>query len=223
MEKKIHVTGDGSHTLFVPELNEFYHSAKGAYSESMHVFINRGLKEVTNRKKLNILEIGFGTGLNCLLTFIEAEKNDLHVFYDALEPYPLDWDLVSKLNYTSIIQYNDAEKLLKTFHQSEWDSWVDFNDWFSLRKSKIRIEDVKLDFDNYDLVYYDAFGPGVQSEMWMRKNFLKVFQSMKRGGVLVTYCAKGQVRRDMENTGFFVERLPGTSAGKREMIRAFKK
>ncbi len=220
-ESRIHKTADGSNTLFVPELNESYHSAKGAYRESVHVFINLGLQKVANNKNINILEVGFGTGLNCLLSFIEAEKQSLRVFYDAIEPFPLDWDLVSKLNYSSMITYPGTEKLLEAFHQADLGKWIKLNELFKLRKIFSKIEDVLLPAKNYDLVYYDAFGPKAQPEMWKTEIFNKIFQSMKPGGVFVTYCAKGQVRRDLEITGFTVERLPGPP-GKREVLRGVR-
>ncbi len=222
MEKRIHITGDGSYTIFVPGLDEFYHSVKGAYSESMHVFINLGFKKFTDYKSINIFEVGFGTGLNCLLTFIESENQGIEIFYDALEPFPLNSNIISKLNYSSITDYPDSEKWLKSFHESGTGKWIDLDERFSLRKNIVKIEDVRLAAANYDLVYYDAFGPKAQPEMWTRDNFLKIFDSMKQNGVLVTYCSKGQVRRDLQNTGFVVERLSGPP-GKREVLRAVKK
>ncbi len=220
-ERKVHKTADGSNTLFVPGLNEFYHSVEGAYRESVHVFINLGLQKVAYSKNINILEVGFGTGLNGLLSFIEAEKQSLRVFYDALEPFPLEWDLVSKLNYSSITAYPDTEKILEAFHQADLCKWINLNELFKLRKIISKIEDVLLPAKNYDLVYYDAFGPKAQPEMWKPEVFKKIFQSMKPGGVFVTYCAKGQVRRDLEITGFTVERLPGPP-GKREVLRGMR-
>jgi len=222
MKANIHITGDGSHTLFVPALNEFYHSAKGAFSESMHVFINLGFYSVANSAIINILEVGFGTGLNCLLTFIEAREKKNKIFYDALEPFPLQWDLVSKLNYSSIISFRDSEKWMEKIHRCDTCRWINLTDRFSIRKRVMKIEEAELQAENYDLVYYDAFGPNAQPEMWKLYNFKKIFYSLKRGGILVTYCAKGQVRRDLQSAGFFVERLPGPP-GKREVLRAKKK
>ncbi len=219
--KKIYKTGDGSHTLFVPELNEFYHSAKGAYSESMHVFIGLGFNSVSSTGDIHIFEVGLGTGLNCLLTFIEAEKRNLRVIYQGLEPFPLDWDLVSNLNYSSILDYPETDILLKKIHQFDTGRWYDVSKHFSLKKVKEKIEDAELEPCKYNLVYYDAFGPKAQPEIWNQENFEKMFHCMKEGGVLVTYCAKGQVRRDMQSAGFRVERLPGPP-GKREVLRAVK-
>ncbi len=222
MERRIHVTGDGSNTLFVPELNEFYHSAKGAYSESMHVFIDSGFKKVAEHGNINILEVGFGTGLNCLLTLVEAVNQNISVFYDSLEPFPLDWRLVEKLGYIHIVDFPGAEKCLEILHQSSAGTWMSLNKLFSFRKNIVKIEDARLPACKYDLIYYDAYAPKAQPAMWTPDKFLKIFDSMRLNGVFVTYCSRGQVRRDLQNTGFEVERLPGPP-GKKEMLRAIKR
>lgn len=222
MDQCIYSTGDGSDTLYVPVLDEYYHSAKGALNESLHVFINTGFRSFSEFNNLNILEVGFGTGLNCVLTLLESKKHAARVLYDTLEPYPLDRDLVLKLNYGSIINNKNIEQWLKMLHDAEQNKWLFLNGLFSFRKRKCKIQDVELQDNYYDLVYYDAFGPRAQPNMWNVENFRKIYISMNNGGVLVTYCAKGQVRRDMQKAGFMVERLPG-APGKREMLKAVKK
>jgi tRNA U34 5-methylaminomethyl-2-thiouridine-forming methyltransferase MnmC len=227
MEHKIITTSDGSHSIYIPELNENYHSIHGAIQESKHVFIDAGLKLLGKREKINILEVGFGTGLNALLTLIENINSELRISYTAIESFPLNEKFFLKLNYVSLLnQFNDLQKkdlsdIFNRMHQSEWDKDVLISELFKLKKVNNTFQETILKNNVFDLIYFDAFGPPVQPEMWTDQIFSKVAASAKPGAILVTYCAKGEVKRILKRTGFIVESLPGPP-GKREMIRAIK-
>ena len=222
MKQEIIITEDGSNSLYIKDLNESYHSGFGAINESEHVFINTGFKKVIeNCKNPNILEIGFGTGLNALLTLKYSVAYGIQVRYDGIEPYPIDKEIYSKLNYPGLIKVENCDAIFKKMHESPPDSDIRIGKAFSLHKIKMRFADVRLKNDFYNLVYFDAFAPDVQPELWELSVFKKLFNSMTGNSVLVTYSAKGQVRRNMQEAGFAVERLPGPK-GKREMLRAVK-
>lgn len=219
MERRIVKTGDGSSTIRIDAWDEAYHSMHGAVAESKHVFIEHGLFHL-NRKKLSILEMGFGTGLNALLTLIEASKSGMSIDYTGLEAFPLkpaEWDA---LHYTSLLSAAEFEVLFKEMHQSQWEVPVKLTPYFSLTKKCTDMATFYKD-EGFDLVYFDAFGYRVQPELWSEAIFDHMYQSLKPGGILVTYAAKGLVRRRMQQSGFTVERLPGPP-GKREMLRATK-
>ena len=211
---------DGSHTLFVPELDEHYHSIHGAIQESKHVFIETGLKALPeNLKEINILEIGFGTGLNAFLTLLIAEETGKKINYTGLELYPLPAEIAAKLNYASILA-PDKENLFRALHQIPWEKNDNITENFTFQKLNTSASDI--DFKNtFHLVYFDAFAPEKQPELWSTEVFKKMHDALLPGGILVTYCAKGQVRRNMLEAGFIVERLPGPPH-KREMLRARK-
>ncbi len=219
MERIIERTDDGSTTLFVPALNEHYHSVKGARTESQHIFIDRGLN-ASEAAEPRILEIGFGTGLNALLTLEATEKNHRKIHYTGVELYPLPWDTVEKLGYSD-------HPLFKALHTTPWETEVNVTPYFTLRKLK---EDITAPTNHlsqatdsgYDLVYFDAFAPEKQPEMWSQELFSRIYVIMNKGGILTTYCAKGTVRRMLQSSGFVVERLPGPPGGKREILRAQK-
>ena len=214
-------TADGSFTLYNSLLDEHYHSIHGALNESIHVFINRGFLDFVDLynpvKNLNILEIGFGTGLNCILTFIETLKLNISLNYTSLEPFPLEMKIIDNLNFNLDPKQLDVFKLI---HQSFWGKAVKINKQFSLEKYKLELKDFNTN-KFYDIIYFDAFAPKKQPELWEVDVFSKLFNLTSNNGVLVTYCAKGQVRRDLEKVGYFVERLDGPP-GKREMLRATK-
>ncbi len=208
-------TKDGSLSLYVEELDETYHSRHGAVTESKHVFIESGLAQFPTSGQLNLLEVGFGTGTNCMLTIEQTLQRNIH--YQALEPHPLtsdEWEEVAKSGLPLL-----DKSFLKSI--SECASSLQVSENFLLTIHRETLQDVVLEANHFDLVYYDAFGPRAQPEMWTVDCFQKLYKAMRQGGVLVTYCAKGQVRRDMQSCGFKVERLPGPP-GKREMIRAIK-
>lgn len=221
MKRIIEISGDGSHTLYVPELDEHYHSTKGAIREAMHVFIEAGLKKCP-KNEIHLLEIGFGTALNAFLTLIDTEKSGKKVNYTAIEKFPLDIDEVSKLNYTDMIA-PDREETFRQLHTLPWDEWMDVSPGFRLNKM---LRDVtQLDefqpHTQFDVIYFDAFGPAKQPEMWTQEIFQRIYTLSNDGAILTTYCAKGAVRRMLVSIGYHVERLPGPP-GKREMLRAIK-
>jgi tRNA U34 5-methylaminomethyl-2-thiouridine-forming methyltransferase MnmC len=216
---EIQPTRDGSHTLFVPELNEHYHSVFGAISESRHIFIEAGLHYISQKSnKINILEIGFGTGLNALLTFIEAEKNGLYIDYQAIELYPLPEGIYLKLNYPEYIHEENCKEVFQQIHSCPWNQNIKLSSHFSLMKMKRSLKDYLPGKQYFDLVYFDAFGPDVQPEMWTSEVFDQMASALKKGGVLVTYSTKGSVKRNLKEAGFSIEKLPGP-VGKREILR----
>ena len=249
MERIIEKTEDGSATLFVPELNEHYHSTKGARTESQHIFIDMGLK-ASAAISPRVLEIGFGTGLNAWLTLEEAEKSGRNVHYTGLELYPLEWQTVEQLNYipndeqlTVNGELQPAIELFKQLHTSPWEEEVHLTPHFTLQKvetdvNKWSMENEELRMDNTDngtahsqfstlnslfnLIYFDAFAPEKQPEMWSQELFNRLYVLLAKDGILTTYCAKGIVRRMLQTAGFIVERLPGPPGGKREILRARK-
>lgn len=212
---EIITTEDGSHSLFRKDLNETYHSRHGAVQESIHVFIRNGLDLLKDLPVLKILEVGFGTGLNAWLTLDQQRLSKQQTHYTSLETLPLSHEIYSELTYAE----KDTE-LFQTLHTSPWETEVAITENFHLLKKKISIQEFAGE-EKFDLIYYDAFGPPTQPEMWTADIFTKLAAMMKTGAILVTYCAKGQVRRDMESAGLHVERLQGPP-GKREMLRAIK-
>lgn len=212
-------TADGSNTLFVPELDEHYHSVKGALTESQHIFIQMGLNH-SQAESPHVLEIGFGTGLNAFLTLLEAEKQQRKVCFTSIERYPLKEDIVRKLGYPEIIAPEKSEKFY-ALHTAPWNQSVEISPCFTLHK--IEGDFTHFDFQShYDVVYFDAFAPEKQPEMWSQPLFDRLYRQMNPGGILTTYCAKGVVRRMLQAAGFTVERLPGPPSGKREILRASK-
>lgn len=215
-------TSDGSHTLLVSELNEHYHSTNGALQESEQVYIHNGLHSVALCiNPVNILEIGFGTGLNALLTVIEAKKTRRKINYVAIEPEPLEVELVKSLNYPEIINTSEATGYFNKLHSAGWDYPSYLCDYFILSKIKAKLQDVKLRNEQFHLIYFDAFGPDVQPELWTEDIFTEMYNCLVSGGVLVTYSCKGNVKRALKSAGFTIEKLPGP-IGKREVIRARK-
>lgn len=216
---KLEQTADGSYTLYVPELDEHYHSVKGALTESQHIFIDMGLKHST-AKEPRILEIGLGTGLNCFLTLMTAEESQRKVHYTGIERYPVNEETVRKLDYPSIIGKGHEEEYL-AIHQASWGKDTEFSPWFTLHK--IEGDFTHYSFEKgYDIIYFDAFAPEKQPEMWEQSLFDGLYQVLNEGGILTTYCAKGVVRRMLQAAGFTVERLAGPPGGKREILRARK-
>lgn len=223
MERKIIKTGDGSVTIHLPEWNEQYHSRHGAVQEALHVFIKMGLHyflEGNKTDKISILEIGFGTGLNAFITALEAEKLQLKIDYTGVEAYPVEASEIRDLNYPAILSAEDKKQVFLEMHSTNWEKQEEIVPHFSLTKQQKKFQDLKEE-EKYDLVYFDAFGARVQPELWTENIFSIMYRAMKPGGVLVTYAAKGSVRRAMQAVGFKVERLPGPP-GKREMLRAVK-
>ncbi len=209
-------TADGSTTLYLPGLDETYHSRHGAVQESLHVFVEMGMGFFPSGN-LSILEVGFGTGLNSLLTLCKSETRDSSVHYVSLETAPLSLEVVRQLSFPG---YGSAE-LLMALHDAAWNEPVEMTRNFTLQKVNLGIQEFPIGEERFDLIYYDAFGPRAQPEMWTLDIFHRLYKTLRTGGILVTYCSKGQVRRDMQQAGFRVEKLPGPP-GKREMVRALK-
>ena len=219
MGRVLKTTEDGSHTIYDKKIEECYHSIHGAITESQHVFINNGLN-FTNTNPVKILEIGFGTGLNVFLSLMEVLKNNRNIYYESVELYPLESAIIESLNYTEIV----APELLtffKKIHECIWNENISFAPNFSLKKILGNILEIELT-TLYDVIFFDAFSPDKQPEMWTRKIFDKIYRAMNVGGTLTTYCAKGLVKRNLKESGFTVEIIPGPP-GKRHMIRATKK
>ena len=219
MKAEIRITGDGSHTLYVQALDEHYHSRFGALTESKHIFIDAGLASL-NSKKISILEVGFGTGLNALLTAMHASDNQVTVNYVTLEKYPLDTSLLSRLNY-SLMTGTGGRELFDAIHNAPWEKSVTLTPWFTLEKRMMDLTSMSVE-GLYDLVYFDAFGPDKQPEMWTREVMQKVTAVTHPGTVFVTYSAKGTLKRILKDFGFEVTLLPGPP-GKRVITRAVKK
>jgi len=215
-EVVLKLSDDGSYTLYVPELNEHYHSVYGARTESMHVFIKNGL-EHSDKKDLKILEVGFGTGLNALLAVIH--KGGKTIEYHSIEKYPLPHSLEDPLVFSSGTAKAESS-LFKAILDAPWNETTNITPGFKLLKIEDDLLTIRLTH-KYDLIFFDAFGPDVQPELWTEDVFKKIFESMTPGGILTTYSAKGAVRRAMQNAGFIVERLPGPPK-KREMLRGTK-
>jgi tRNA U34 5-methylaminomethyl-2-thiouridine-forming methyltransferase MnmC len=211
---KIIQTDDRSVTLFSEKFKEHYHSIHGAVNESRHVYINAGLKQI-KQKRFNVFEMGFGTGLNAYLTALYAKENRLNISYSTVELYPVEAAIYNQIDQMSGF---DAEFL--SLHQSEWSTTIKLNENFSFRKDLIDILNFKP-VSQFNLVFYDAFAPDTQPELWTLEVFKSLYEQMSMDGILVTYAAKGQVRRNLQDAGFEVERLAGP-LGKREMLRAKK-
>lgn len=224
MIRKIITTSDGSKTIQIEDWNEQYHSIHGAIQEANHVFLKHGLLFYSDlvsvpSSPIEILEIGFGTGLNAFLTLIEAEKLKLNINYLGVEGYPVELDEIKQLNYVELISEKHAD-IFENMHAIPWEAQHKITSNFQLEKQQKFFKDINA-IDAFDIIYFDAFGARVQPDLWTEDIFKTMFNALKENGVLVTYSAKGSVRRAMQAVGFTVERLPGPP-GKREMLRARK-
>ncbi|MFV5695886.1 tRNA (5-methylaminomethyl-2-thiouridine)(34)-methyltransferase MnmD [Flavobacterium sp. LB3P122] len=220
MKREIIQTLDGSTTIHLQEWDECYHSKHGAIQEAQHVFIKNGLSLFQNRQ-ISILEIGFGTGLNAFVTFLEASKMKQSIDYVGVEGYPISAEEVVSMNYVDELNASNESSVFKKMHESNWEEKIVLRDDFTLTKRKQLFEEID-DFEKFDLIYFDAFGYRVQPELWSTAIFKKMHNALKNNGVLVTYAARGVVKRSMIEVGFTVEKLAGPP-GKREMFRATKK
>ena len=215
------ITGDGSHSLLNTALDETYHSRHGAVQESIYVFINKGLEHwlgQTGSNSTSILEIGFGTGLNALLTAQYSKDHSTKIEYSTLEAFPVEQSIWTQLNYADS---PESKALFKKLHDAEWNKQQEITSDFKLIKIHDTLQHIELSAAAFDLIYYDAFAPNKQPEMWEYAALEKVVKSMKANSVFVTYCAKGQLKRDLRSLGLQVETLDGPP-GKKEMIRATK-
>lgn len=222
MEKKIVTTTDGSHSIFLPEMEEHYHSTHGAIAESEHIFIKSGLlKAAEKATKLKVFEVGLGTGLNVLSSLKASAANNLQVAMHSIEAFPLSWSEVSQLNYPHLLGIDPD--FFKKIHQSDWNVFLQLSDQFSLYKEEGAIQNYQFKENTFEVIYFDAFAPEKQENMWTEEIFSKLYHSLKPTGILVSYCVKGEVRRRLQKIGFEVEKLPGPIGGKREILRATKK
>lgn len=221
-DTSLQLTEDHSSTIFSNKYQSTYHSKRGAISESRYVFIRHGLDYIYQKhmpKALSVLEVGFGTGLNAFLTYQYAQQKHIPIYYETIEPFPLTSTLIQQLNYTA----NDSEDdqfVFKYLHECQWDRDVAISDVFRLQKRLTLLENFTTQ-QTFDLIYFDAFAPAQQPELWTKPIFRMLFNLLKEGGVLVTYCAQGQMKRTLKDIGFMVNALPGAN-GKREMTRATK-
>ena len=220
---KIITTEDGSHSIFNESLNETYHSLHGAIQESNYVFIQSGLDHLREKGKtsIKVFEVGFGTGLNVLLSAIWAQEKEIRLEFDSIEAYPISDELVEKLNYPELLSNQHAKEYFRTLHVMDWEQKQHVNSWFDLTKIQSRIKDYPVEKGVYDIIYYDAFAPSKQPEMWELNKLDSVIQGLSEDGVFVTYCAQGQLKRNLKSLGLVVETLPGPP-GKKEMVRARK-
>ncbi|QZE14603.1 tRNA (5-methylaminomethyl-2-thiouridine)(34)-methyltransferase MnmD [Halosquirtibacter laminarini] len=222
LERSVTQTEDGSVTLFIPELEEHYHSIHGALQESKHVFIDAGLRCIT-KSDIHVLEAGFGTGLNVLLAFFESKRLGIKMNFITIEKYPLIEEEFSLLNYGPLVDEEDGEEVLQQLHHAPWGESVPISDHFTLTKYHVDMHDMKWsDLPSIDLVFYDAFAPDKQPDLWSDEMFAHVVRAMGSSAILTTYCAKGVVRRSLQAAGLLMERIPGPP-GKREMLRGVKR
>ena len=222
MKREIIITKDGSHSINISNTNITYHSKYGAIQESKHIYIEAALKQLLNQKPcINIFEMGFGTGLNALLTLIEGENNKQKIYYETVEAFPLEKQFFEKLNYCEQLQKPDLQLSFLQLHNCEWQKEIPINSFFNFKK-------ISTSFKNYifnktfDIIFYDAFAPRAQPELWTTEIFIKLFEALSRNGLLVTYCSKGDTQRAMQTAGFILQKLPGPLY-KREILRAIKK
>lgn len=226
MKREIIITSDGSTTIHLPDWDEQYHSKHGAIQEAKHVFIKHGLNHFCHsdefaehsRSEVSILEIGFGTGLNCFITFLETDKS---INYVGVEAYPVSEEEIKKLNYVAELNAEKHQTIFDAIHSISWEEKHQILKDFSLTKRKQFFSEIE-DKNSFDIIYFDAFGARVQPELWTEAIFKKMYNALKLNGILVTYSAKGSVRRALQSVGFTVERLEGPP-GKREMLRGIKK
>ena len=220
MKREIIVTKDGSTTIYFPEINETYHSKFGAILESTHVFIDMGLKLFSDKKQISILEVGFGTGLNAILTIIEAQKTNQIVDYIGVEAHPVAADELLQMNFIEQLNNEVSDEIFNKMHSCSWHKKTSLTETFFLTKRQQFFQEIN-DLDAFDLIYFDAFGFRIEPELWSKEIFQKMYNALKINGVLVTYACRSSIKIDMIAIGFKVEKLPG-APGKREMLRATK-
>ena len=211
---KIIHTNDGSCSIYNEIINEVYHSRNGTIQESLHVFILNGLNHFSNHQRIKILEVGMGTGLNVILTYLNS--NNIKIEYHALEPYPLKTSIISNLNYGDLLKSN---RIFKKIHNCSFNEMLSLSSKFNFIKHEI--EFLNFNIEGFDLIYYDAFSPRAQAEMWDIENFFKAFGLLNNDGILTTYCSKGSFKRDLKTVGFNVI-SPKGPFGKREITNAIK-
>ncbi|MFZ9028877.1 MAG: tRNA (5-methylaminomethyl-2-thiouridine)(34)-methyltransferase MnmD [Crocinitomicaceae bacterium] len=219
MKKEVVVTGDGSKTIHMPELNESYHSTHGALQEAEHVFVKYGLAQL-DKGILDVFELGYGTGLNAILAYRFSKQNNVQINYVGVEAYPVSMEMLEALDYTDFLSADEKGVFIK-MHKVAWGDKVELSDQFKFQKVEQKIEDYRVKEGTVDIIFFDAFGPRTQGELWQPVILKKMAEMLREKGVLTTYCAQGQFRRDLKSVGFDVTKVPGPP-GKREMTVAFK-
>jgi len=223
LKRKIIITEDGSTTIQIPEWNEQYHSTHGAIQEAQYVYIQNGFLhyvEVNKAENISILEIGFGTGLNAFMTLLEAEKQNLKIQYKGVEAFPISSEELKQLNYVTQLNASTKEAAFSTLHEIPWETEAQITSSFQLIKEQKDFSEIN-EKEAFHVIYFDAFGAEVQPELWTEEIFKSMFNALKENGVLVTYAAKGTVKRALRSVGFHLKRLQGPP-GKRHMLRATK-
>jgi tRNA U34 5-methylaminomethyl-2-thiouridine-forming methyltransferase MnmC len=215
MQRKVIETGDGSKTIQLVEWNEQYHSVHGALQEAKHVFINKVKEHLDNRVAVKVFEMGLGTGLNAYLASLLAEEMKVEIDYFSLEAYPVSTAEMALLDYKKLL--GDDSDFIEKIHSSNWGEEIEIHPNFQLKKVEEKLQTAVLPENHFDFIYYDAFGPRVQPHLWTLELFKKIHKATAQNGIFLTYCAKGQVRRDLETAGFVMSRLQGPP-GKREML-----
>lgn len=218
--REIILTSDGSKTIYFPDIDENYHSNHGALQESVHVYIQNGLANFSDLKEVSVFEMGFGTGLNALLSLIYAIENNQVVSYQTIEAFPISEKEIEELNYGALVS-EEYQGYYKKLHQKDWDKSNKLVPNFDFRKHLNEIQNFNLGLKQFDCIFYDAFAPKIQPDLWMIDIFQKMYDSLNENGLLVTYCAQGQVKRDLKACGFTIENVPGPP-GKREITLAWK-
>ena len=221
MKREIIITQDGSTSIYLPELNESYHSKFGAIQEAQHVFIKNGMDLFQSNDMIHILEIGFGTGLNAFITFLETSKRKQKIHYDGVEAYPVSIADAKKMNYVNELNASEFEAIFDKIHSTQWEQKIELTPSFTLTKRKQFFQEL-TDEEKFHLIYFDAFGFEVQPELWDETIFKIMFDALLPNGILVTYACRTSIKKAMLSVGFSVEKLPG-APGKREMLRAIKK
>jgi tRNA U34 5-methylaminomethyl-2-thiouridine-forming methyltransferase MnmC len=220
MKRELRETADGSMTIYLPEMDEHYHSYHGALQEAIHVFIENGIQRFPKKDTISVFELGLGTGLNALLTALWATENIQKVNYFGLEAFPVDVEMNLKMNYQDLISNDLTTDYFTKIVEAEWEKNIVISDKFQIQKVEETIQNLSIN-NQFDIVFFDAFGPRAQEEMWEFSVIEKTIQLLNSGGLFVTYCAKGQLKRDLKAIGLKVEALPGPP-GKREMTIAWK-
>ena len=220
VKREIITTSDGSVTIYLPEMKETYHSKFGAIQEAYHVFILNGLNLLTKVQPVSVLEIGFGTGLNAFITYLESKKSGQEIHYTGIEAFPVPKEEVAQLNYVSQLGAEAEQVVFDQMHEADWEKGIAIDTKFTLFKRQQYFEAVN-DVNTYDIIYFDAFGYHAQPELWSTEIFKKMFTALKADGILVTYACRSVIKKTMQEAGFITEKLPGPP-GKREMLRAVK-
>ncbi|MCW4467857.1 tRNA (5-methylaminomethyl-2-thiouridine)(34)-methyltransferase MnmD [Flavobacterium sp. MFBS3-15] len=219
MERQIITTNDGSVTIYLPEMKETYHSRFGAIQEAYHVFIHNGLSLIQGRT-VSILEIGFGTGLNAFITYLESVKSGQEIEYTGVEAFPIDAAEAAMLNYVAELKADEFSEVFTAMHTSKWGEKTYLNNKFKLTKRRQFFSDIE-DVNAFDLIYFDAFGYHAQPNLWSEEIFRKMYNALTKDGILITYACRTVIKKAMQSVGFQTEKLPGPP-GKREMLRAIK-